>query len=136
MNAGARYRRYARRVIPLVAVAFGFATVVAGGRVLAGADPGYLVFRPLLIYNTVMGFVYAVAGVVMWRSLARGVYAAGTVFGLNLVVLGGLVSLYVSGGAVADDSVRAMTFRTAVWLILFLGAGWVRSPGPTRSADS
>lgn len=38
-----------------MAVLFGAATLVAGGRVLLGADPGYEVFRPLLVYNTAMG---------------------------------------------------------------------------------
>ena len=39
----------------LVAVRFGVATVVAGSRVLLGADPGYAVFRPLLWCNAAMG---------------------------------------------------------------------------------
>ena len=33
--------------------------------------------------------------------------------------------LYAAGAAVAIDSVRAMSFRTAVWLGLFLGQAWL-----------
>ena len=104
-----------------VATAFGLATVVAGGRVLAGADPGYVVFRPLLIFNTAMGVAYLAAGIITWRSLDKGKFVAGTIFVLNLLALGIIGYLYAGGSAVAIDSLRAMTFRTLVWLVLFVG---------------
>ena len=44
-----------RRAIALAAGAFGLVTVVAGTRVLTGTDPGYVVFRPLLVFDTFMG---------------------------------------------------------------------------------
>ena len=53
---------------------FGFITVFAGSSVLLGVDPGYIVFRPLVIYNSVMGIVYiaavffAVGNGLMWPS--------------------------------------------------------------------
>jgi hypothetical protein len=113
------------RILGFVAVAFGLATIVAGGRVLAGADPGYVVFRPLLLFNAAMGVVYVAAGIVTLRSLARGKLAAGAIFVLNLLVLGIIGYLYAAGSAVAIDSIRAMTFRTGVWLVLFLGLAWM-----------
>ena len=114
-----------QRILGFVAVAFGLATIVAGGRVLGGADPGYVVFRPLLLFNTAMGGVYVAAGIVALRSLARGKRAAAGIFLLNLLVLGIIGYLYVAGSAVAIDSIRAMTFRTGVWLVLFLGLTWL-----------
>jgi hypothetical protein len=117
--------KLARGILALVAVAFGLATLVAGGRVVAGADPGYLVFRPLVIFNTAMGVAYSAAGILTWRSPERGRVVAATIFLLNLVVLVAVGYLYTSGGAVAVDSVRAMMFRTGVWLVLLLGVSWV-----------
>jgi multidrug efflux pump subunit AcrB len=115
--------------VAVVAAVFGLATIVAGGRVLTGwSDPGYVVYRPLLIYNTAMGAAYLAAGVVIWRSLHWGKHAAATIFVLNLVVLGAIVFLYAAGGSVAIDSLRAMTFRTAVWLALFVGVVWMSRP--------
>jgi hypothetical protein len=108
-----------------VAAAFGLATLVSGGRVLTGADPGYVVFRPLLIFNTAMGVAYLAAGIITLRSLERGKRAAATIFLLNLLVLGAIGYLYVARSAVAIDSIRAMTFRTGVWLVLFLGLAWL-----------
>jgi len=119
-------RRIARTVQLLAAAIgglFGLATLFAGGRVLLGSDPGYIVFKPLLIYNTAMGLGYLAAGVIIWRSVVRGTYAAGAIFALNLFVLFGIVLLYRNGDAVAVDSLRAMTLRTVVWLVLFLAAG-------------
>ena len=108
-----------------VAVLFGLATLFAGGRVLLGSDPGYEVFRPLLLYNTAMGVAYLAAGVTVWRSVKAGRYAAGAIFLLNLLVLVGIVVVFRSGGAVAVDSLRAMTLRTVVWLVLFLTVSWL-----------
>ena len=114
-----------QRVFALVAVLFGIATVVAGTRVLAGSDPGYIVFRPLLIFNTAMGFAYLAAGIIAWRSIDRGKVAAAAIFIANLLVLGTVAYLYTAGNAVAGQSVGAMAFRTVVWFLLFAGLAWL-----------
>lgn len=121
--------RTTSRVVRLLAVAvaglFGVATIVAGGRVLLGSDPGYVVFRPLLMYNTIMGVAYIATSVAIWRNDIRARYAAGAICLLNLIVLVAIVLVYRSGGAVAVDSLRAMTLRTVVWLFLFLATRWL-----------
>jgi len=108
---------------------FGLATVAAGGRVLAGADPGYVVFQPLLIYNTAMGVAYLAAGIIAFGSVRRGRIAAAAIFALNAVVLGSIGYLYAAGGAVAIESLGAMTLRTGVWLVLFLALMWIERTG-------
>ena len=60
------------RALAIVAGLFGIATLVAGSRVLLGADPGYVVYRPLLVFNTVMGAAYLVTGVLAWFDARRG----------------------------------------------------------------
>lgn len=117
-------RRF-RAFLVLVALVFGLATLVAGTRVLAGSDPGYVVFEPLLVYNVAMGFAYVAAGVLAWRNLGWGKRAAFAILVLNLAVLAAIAWLYWTGGAVAIESVRAMILRTTVWLLLFLGFAWV-----------
>ncbi len=113
--------RTLQKAIAVVAIVFGLVTVAAGARVLAGGDPGYVVYLPLLVFNTVMGVAYVAAGVMTWRSLERGQSAAGTILALNLVVLAFIIYQYRAGGAVAVDSLQAMSFRTVVWLLLFGG---------------
>jgi hypothetical protein len=116
--------RITQGVLALAAALFGVVTIFAGARVLGGEDPGYVVFRPLLLYNTAMGVAYVAAGVIAWRSLAAGRRAAAGIFLLNLLVLGAIAYLYTAGHAIAAESLGAMTFRTAVWLLLFLGLAW------------
>ena len=117
--------RVVRAIVAGVAVLFGVVTLLAGGRVLWGSDPGYEVFRPLLIYNTAMGLAYVAAGVTVWRNVRAGRNAAGAIFVLNLLVLTGIFVIYRSGGGVAVESLGAMTLRTVAWLVLFFGAAWL-----------
>lgn len=114
-----------RGALALIAVLFGALTIFAGSRVLGGSDPGYAVFRPLVIYNTLMGAAYVAAGAMAWRSLAAGRVMAGAIFALNVVVLSAVAYLYKAASAVAIDSVQAMTLRTVVWLALFVGFAWL-----------
>lgn len=126
MNSARRNSSLMQRTAAIVAALFGFATIMAGGRVLTGwSDPGYVVFRPLLIYNTAMGVMYLAAGIAIWRSLHWGKCAAAAIFVLNLLVLGAIAFLYTAGSAIAIESLRAMTFRTAVWLGLFVALAWI-----------
>lgn len=108
-----------QKALAIVAIVFGIATVVAGGRVLAGGDPGYVVYLPLLVFNTVMGVAYMAAGGMIWRDRARGQSAAGGIVVLNLLALAFIIYQYRAGSAVAVDSLRAMSFRTVVWLLIF-----------------
>jgi hypothetical protein len=117
--------KFTQIILSLVAALFGIATVIAGARVLLGADPGYTVFRPLLFYNTAMGIAYVAAGVVAWRNAERGILPAAAIFGLNFLVLLVVSYLYATGSAVAIESIRAMVLRTVVWLVLFVGLVWV-----------
>ena len=114
-----------QRVMAAVAVVFGIVTIIAGSRVLTGTDPGYTVFQPLLVYNTLMGIAYIAGGLMIWRNIRRGKYVAASIFTLNLIVLGCIAYLYFVSGGVAVDSLRAMTLRTVVWLVLLLGSMWL-----------
>jgi len=129
----AKRRRWLQRALALAGILFGIVTIFAGSRVLTGRDPGYVVFRPLLIFNTVMGVAYVVGGIVAWRNSKAGAYVAATIFCLNAAVLGVIGYVYTMGDAVAVESLRAMTLRTFVWLVLFLGLAWA-SREETRSA--
>lgn len=119
------YLEISQKALGLLAVLFGAITIFAGLRVLTGTNPGYVVFQPLLIYNTVMGFVYIGVGTISWRSLDLGKNGACVIFVLNLIVLIAIGVVYTSGGALAIDSLYAMTLRTVVWLAIFSGFWWL-----------
>ncbi len=119
-------REWAARLSGLVGVLFGVASLAAGGSVLAGRDPGYLVSRPLVWFNTAMGLVYVLVGVVAWRRMPTAWKGAALIAGINGLVLGAVAFQYRSGGLVAVDSVRAMILRSAVWLLLAFVLAWSR----------
>ena len=107
------------RAAAVLGMVFGLATLVAGGTVLLGRDPGYVVYRPLLVFNTVMGLMYVYAGAAAWQRRAAGRVAAAWIAALNAAVLLWIVYLYLTTeNVVASDSVRAMTLRTVVWAVL------------------
>lgn len=119
------FDRVIRAVVCGVAALFGLLTIFAGGRVLLGVDPGYVVYPPLLVFNTVMGPVYVAVAVLGWRNPVHGRSGAALVFGLNLLALAAIFVLHSSGTAIAVDSLRAMTLRAVVWLALLTGFLWL-----------
>ena len=106
--------------------------MIAGARALLGVDPGYVVYLPLLRFNTIMGVVYVAVGAIVWRSLLLGVYGAAAICVLNLVALGVISYLYTPNGSIASTSIQAMMFRTVVWLVLFLVLAWSRRRSATE----
>jgi hypothetical protein len=107
-------------IVAVAALVFGVVTLAAGARVLRGADPGYVVFRPLLIFNTTMGLAYIAVGVLAQRRSAQAVRGAALIALVNLGVLAALALGERAGAAIAAASLLAMGFRSAVWALLFL----------------
>ena len=109
--------------------------MIVGVRVLLGSNPGYIVYLPLLRFNTAMGLAYVAVGVIAWRNLKFGVYGAAGICVLNLFALGSIIYLYTPNGSIARESLQAMTFRTVVWLVLFLVLAWaIRGSTPQNDA--
>ena len=109
------------KALMAAAVLFGILTIVGGSRVLLGGDPGYVVFQPLLIFNTAMGPGYIAAGIMVCRNLVLARRLAAVIVILNLCMLGMTTVFWVSGDSVAVQSLLAMLFRTLVWLgLLFV----------------
>lgn len=79
-----------------------------------------------------MGLAYVVVGALAWRDAARATYGAATVFALNAVMLGWVAYLHWTQEVVAPQSIAAMTLRTVVWLLLFLGFAWVGRRSSSR----
>jgi len=118
-------------VLTLIAILFGLLTIFAGTRVLLGADPGYIVYKPLLIYNAFMGLFYFATGIIAWRNIKRGMIMAAVILILNLVVLSVIYLLHSKGYSIAVESLRAMSLRTVVWLVLFTGFWWLNRKNRT-----
>jgi hypothetical protein len=105
------------RLAAAVAVIFGAATVIAGGRVLfgdgaaqAGDYVGFVVW-----FNFLAGFVYVAAGIALWL---RWHWAPVLALGLALataVVFAAFGAHILGGGAFEARTIAAMSLRTLVW---------------------
>lgn len=123
-----------KKIVPLfriaaavIAVVFGLLTIFVGGQTLLGySDPGYTVFTPLLIFNALMGFIYAGSGFLIWKKLSTGIKSAKIIFLINVAVLVLILVIYLTGELVAVDSIKAMSFRTGIWLMIWVGLLWCR----------
>lgn len=120
-----RSLKVSQRVLVFLGVVFGVVTIFASFRVLAGVNPGYEVFTPLLVYNLLMGFVYIAVGVVGWFSLERGKQGALAILVLNLLALVAVVVVYRLNAGIAVESLAAMALRIFVWLVIFAGLWWL-----------
>lgn len=110
-----------QKVCSIIAIVFGLITIWVGGTTLLGfSDPGYVIFLPLLIFNTVMGFAYTAAGYLIWRKLQTGINAAKFVFLINLSVLILIAIAYLLEVSIAIESLKAMSFRTLIWAIIYV----------------
>ncbi len=109
------------KYLAMIGIIFGIITILSGGTVLFGSNPGYVVFLPLVIFNTAMGFAYIVSGATAWKNPVRGKTIAGFIFLLNFTVLVTITYLYFNGSDIANQSLAAMSFRSIVWLIIYIG---------------
>lgn len=110
-----------QKIASVAAMVFGVITIVVSSRILyLGSDPGYYVFLPLLIFNHIMGVAYLVAAYQIWKNKQKGKIAALAIFLINLLVLVLIGVIYLINAGVATDSLGAMSFRTAIWLLIFL----------------
>ena len=115
-------RTWPLRAAAIVAVAFGLATIKAGGSVLFGdgAQAAGSVVGFVLWFNFLAGFAYVATGIGLWMlrrwaALLAAAIAAGTL--LVFVAFGVHVVL---GGAFEARTVWAMTLRSVVWVLIAL----------------
>lgn len=109
-------------VAAIVAVVFGFLTIISGGRALfGGADMGAVV--PFVLwFNFLAGFAYVLAGLGLWY---RSSWSAGLSIAIALAtaaVFATFLWQVWSGTAYEARTMGAMGLRLAVWAIISIVA--------------
>lgn len=109
--------RILSKIAAVLAFIIGAMAIFAGGQVLLGKDPGYYVIGWLLVYNFAAGVLTAaVTAVLIWRASKYARPAAVITLAAHALVMVILQTAY--RGVVAVDSIRAMTIRIVVWLVI------------------
>ena len=114
-------------VLALVAIAFGAATIVVGGKTLFGdaearSAAGHIV--PFVLwFNFVAGFAYVIAGIglLLWKRWAVHLPAAIAVATIAVFIALGVHIFF--GLAFEARTVGAMIIRSAVWITIAVLTG-------------
>jgi len=101
----------------VIAFIIGAMAIFAGGQVLLGKVMDYYVIDWLPIYNFTVGLISAFfTAIIIWRGSKNSLPVAIATFTSHTAVMLILQTAYRD--VVAPDSIRAMTVRIVVWLII------------------
>jgi uncharacterized membrane protein len=126
-------KNYISRAAAVLAAIIGGMAVFAGGQVFLGQMPDYYVINWLPVYNYSIGLITVlITAVAIWRQHRWALPAAFATLGLH-----GAVMLVLQAGyrqVVASDSLRAMTLRIAVWIVIVILV-WIQSRSKYAEQD-
>ncbi len=106
-----------QKVAAVLAFIIGAMAVFAGGQVLLGKVMDYYVIDWLPVYNLIAGLVSSfVTAILIWKGSKYAMSAAMGTFVVHGIVMLILQTAYRD--LVAPDSIKAMTVRLVVWLII------------------
>ncbi len=114
------------RVLAVVAIAFGAASVISGGAVLFGGQAGAAgnAIAFVVWFNFLGGFAYIAAGAGLWRRASWAPGAAAVLALLTALVFAALGGYIAAGAAFEMRTVAAMTLRTLLWVAIAGLACW------------
>ena len=106
-----------RKIAAVLAFIIGAMAIFAGGQVLLGKIMDYYVIDWLPIYNLIAGLVSAfITAILIWKNSKYALPVAIGTFAVHGAVMLVLQTAYRD--LVAPDSIKAMTVRLVVWLII------------------
>ena len=106
-----------RKIAAVLAFIIGAMAIFAGGQVLLGKVMDYYVIDWLPVYNLIAGLVSSfVTAILIWKGSKYAMSAAVGTFAVHGIVMLILQTAYRD--LVAPDSIKAMTVRLVVWLII------------------
>jgi hypothetical protein len=107
------------KIASVFAFIIGGLSIFAGALAMTGWEPGYFVLIWLPVYNFILGLLTVfVPAVLIWKNSKYAMTAAIATFSIHAIVT--LLLLTVFRGTVAANSIGAMIFRLAVWLIIMV----------------
>jgi hypothetical protein len=103
----------------ILSILVGSLSLLSGMSVATGMrEVDYIALPSLIVYNIIAAMAAIVAGFGLWQKRGWAVRLTAVIAGAHLVVLTLISFVYVQGGPVATESVYAMGFRLAVWVVI------------------
>ncbi len=106
-------------IIAMVLAGFiGIMSIISGSSVLLGfREVGYTVLTELVVYNVAVGALSVITAFLIWKNFML----SKKIIVLILFFHGSILTyLYFFSETVAMESIKAMTFRVVVWLLIFI----------------
>ncbi len=104
------------RIASAIAVLVGGMSIVAGGMVMRGWQPGWSVINWLPIYNFIVGLLTLIPAYLLWVNYRYALPFSIAVFSVHTIVL--ILLIIVFRNTAAFQSVGAMSFRVAAWVVI------------------
>ena len=110
------------KITQIIAVALagfiGIMSIISGSLVLLGfREVGYTVLNGLVVYNVAVGVLSVITAFLIWKHF---VLSKKMIFLILIFHISVLANLYFFSERVAIESIKAMSFRVAIWLIIFI----------------
>ncbi|NOR27112.1 MAG: hypothetical protein GQ540_01130 [Lutibacter sp.] len=106
------------KIASALALFIGVMSVFAGSKVLLGVDTkDYAVLNWLVVYNVLFGVISIIAAYLIWKN---NLFAKKVVVFILAAHTCMALYLYFFNEFVALESIKAMSFRVALWLIISL----------------
>lgn len=110
--------KIAHKTASILALFIGAMSVFAGSKALLGIDvKDYTVLNWLVMYNVLFGILSIAASYLIWKSNLQAKKAILLILSAHTTI-----ALYLNlfNETVATQSIKAMSFRVSIWILIFL----------------
>jgi fucose 4-O-acetylase-like acetyltransferase len=106
------------KIAAVLALFLGLMSVLAGSMVLLGIDTKeYNILTWLVSYNVIFGVISIFAAYLIWRENKKSKYLNLFILAMHFMVF--FILRFFSSN-VASESIKAMVFRTSIWVLIIL----------------
>ncbi len=105
-----------KKTAAILALFIGLMSVFAGSKVLLGVDTkDYTILTWLVSYNVIFGLISIFTAYLIWRDNEKSKSLIFFILAMHFMVF---VYLNFFSETVASESVKAMIFRTSIWILI------------------
>ena len=107
-----------KKIAGFLALFIGLMSVFSGSKVLFGVDTkDYDVLTWLVVYNVIFGIISIFTAYLIWRDNKKSKSLILFILAMHFIVF---IYLKFLSNTVASESVKAMIFRTSIWIFIVI----------------
>lgn len=107
------------KIVSAIGFVFSILSIIEGTSVILGVSiPGYLVVPALLYYNVFFAIVGLGVSITLWFRTKWSLHSAATIALFHSTVIILVAVFHFVDGTFAIDSIRAMSVRSILWIVI------------------